>query len=60
VVYRKGELSKAMMDRQWPHQEALPAFRCMSHNYLTIHFFCQGENCHCAGVAIHIGRTTWT
>jgi len=25
MVYRKGELSKAMIDRQWPHQVALPA-----------------------------------
>jgi hypothetical protein len=27
VVYRKGELSKGTMDRQWPHQVALPATR---------------------------------
>jgi hypothetical protein len=43
VVYRKGELSKAMMDRQWPHQVALPAYRCLGHNFLTMHFFCHGE-----------------
>src|SRR5215467_12605248 len=43
MVYRKGELSKARMDRQWPHQVALPAYRCLGHNFLTIHFFCQGE-----------------
>jgi hypothetical protein len=43
VVYRKGELSKAMMDRQWPHQVALPAYRCLGHSYLTIRFFCEGE-----------------
>ncbi len=43
VVYRKGELSKAMMDRQWPHQVALPSYRCMGHAYLTLHFFCEGE-----------------
>jgi hypothetical protein len=36
VVYRKGELSKAMMDRHWPHELALPA-------YLTMHFHCHGE-----------------
>ena len=26
MVYRKGELSKGTMDRQWPHQVALSAF----------------------------------
>jgi hypothetical protein len=40
VVYRKGELSKAMMDRQWPHQVAVPSYRCLGHNYRTMHFFC--------------------
>ena len=43
MIYRKGELSKAMMDRDWPHQIALPAYRCMGHEYLTIHIFCQAE-----------------
>ena len=43
MVYRKGELSNAMMDRDWPHQVAVPAYRCLGHNHLTIHFFCQGE-----------------
>jgi hypothetical protein len=31
------------MDRQWPHQVAVPAYRCLGHNYLTIRFFCEGE-----------------
>jgi hypothetical protein len=39
VVYRKGELSKGTMDRQWPHQVALPAARCSGHNYVTIRLF---------------------
>jgi len=43
MVYRKGELSKAMMDRDWPHQVALPVYRCLGHEYLTIHIFCQAE-----------------
>jgi len=43
VVYRKGELSKAMMDRQWPHQVALPAYRCTGHTYLTMQFFCEAQ-----------------
>jgi hypothetical protein len=43
VVYRKGELSKAMIDRDWPHQIALPAYRCLGHNYVTIHLYCDAE-----------------
>jgi len=42
VVYRKGELSKGTMDRQWPHQVALPAARCIGGNYVTIRLFCEG------------------
>jgi hypothetical protein len=41
VVYRKGELSKGTMDRQWPHQVALPAARCSGHNYVTVRLFCE-------------------
>jgi len=40
VVYRKGELSKGMMDQQWSHQVALPAMRCHGHSYITIRLFC--------------------
>jgi hypothetical protein len=42
VVYRKGELSKGTIDRDWPHQVALPAYRCTGHNYVTIRLFCEG------------------
>lgn len=42
MVYRKGELSKAMMDRDWPHQVALPASTCRGHDYVTIRLFCDG------------------
>ena len=41
VVYRKGELSKATIDRDWPHQVALPEYRCSGRNYVTIHLFCE-------------------
>jgi hypothetical protein len=43
VVYRRGELSKATIDRDWPHQVALPAYRCSGRNYVTIHLFRDGE-----------------
>jgi hypothetical protein len=42
VIYRRGELSKATIDRDWPHQVALPAHRCTGGNYVTIHLFCEG------------------
>jgi hypothetical protein len=44
VVYRKGELSKGAIDRNWPHQVALPAARCGGANYVTIRLFCDDEN----------------
>jgi len=43
VVYRNGELTAAMIDRGWPHQVALPSYRCTGHEYLAIHFYCEGE-----------------
>ena len=42
MVYRKGELSKAAIDRGWPHQVALVADRCSGHNYVIIRHFCEG------------------
>ena len=41
MVYRKGELSKGTIDREWPHQVALPAARCLGHSYETIRLFCE-------------------
>lgn len=42
MVYRKGELSKTMVDRGWPHQVAVPADRC-SGKFFNIHrAFCAG------------------
>ena len=31
----------AVMDRNGPHHVALPTYRCLGHNYLTMHFFCE-------------------
>jgi hypothetical protein len=42
VVYRKGELSKSAIDRQWPHQLALPAHSCTGRNFVAIRLFCEG------------------
>jgi hypothetical protein len=38
---RKGELSPARIDREWPHQVALPANTSEQDGYKTIHEFCK-------------------
>jgi hypothetical protein len=43
VVYRKGELSRGTIDRDWPHQVALPTARCAGGNYVTIRLFCEDQ-----------------
>lgn len=41
MVYRKGELSKAAIDRGWPHQVAIESRLCVGHRYYTLRFFCR-------------------
>jgi hypothetical protein len=41
VVYRKGELSKGMIDRQWPHQVAVQADKCTGAAWVAIRDFCR-------------------
>lgn len=41
MVYRKGELQKSRIDREWPHQIALPAKDCTVQNYHPVHNFCR-------------------
>lgn len=40
MIYRKGELSSAIIDRGWPHQVALPA-STNANSGQAIHAFCQ-------------------
>jgi hypothetical protein len=40
MIYRKGELSPAGVDRGWPHQVALPASVSAGGGYKAIHEFC--------------------
>lgn len=42
MVRRKGELSQRTIDREWPHQVALPAERVRGDGYMTTHFYCEG------------------
>lgn len=41
MIYRKGELSAAMIDRCWPHQVAPPASVGEHGGYKAIHDFCK-------------------
>jgi hypothetical protein len=43
MVYRKGELSKHAIDRDWPHQVALAATFVAGRNHTIIHDFCHIE-----------------
>jgi hypothetical protein len=42
MVYRKGELSKSTIDREWPHQVALAA-DFVTASYTHIQDFCRDE-----------------
>lgn len=39
---RKGELSKSTVDRQWPHQVALPERLSCREHWMPQHAFCKG------------------
>jgi len=41
MIYRKGELSPAAVDRDWPYQVALPESACYGGGYKVIHDFCK-------------------
>ena len=42
MVVRKGELGTAQIDRDWPHQVALPERGVSGANYPIIEAFCKG------------------
>lgn len=42
MSYRKGELTKSGIDRDSPHQVALPASFVNGRNYMILHRFCRG------------------
>jgi hypothetical protein len=48
VVYRKGELSRTTIDRDWPHQLALSAEYLRGKNCIIVQRFCRGLSvCSC-------------
>ena len=57
MVYRKGELSPAAVDRGWPHQVALPASVSEGCGYKIVHDFCKDLSLCPRGHAVfHDGR----
>jgi hypothetical protein len=54
---RKGELSPSAIDREWPHQIALPASASQGGGYMTIHEFCADLSlCPRGHSVVHDGR----
>jgi hypothetical protein len=43
---RRGELTYARIDREWPHQVALPDDICTEQNYSLIRAFCEAHRLH--------------
>jgi hypothetical protein len=41
MTRRKGELAGGRIDREWPHQVALPAEQVAGTNYVVTHEFCR-------------------
>jgi hypothetical protein len=41
MTRRKGELSARMIDREWPHQVALPVDQVIGKNHRVIREFCR-------------------
>jgi hypothetical protein len=57
MVYRKGELSPAKIDRGWPYQVALPASASFNSGYAAIHEFCKNLSLCSRGHAVfHDGQ----
>jgi hypothetical protein len=55
----KASWSKGTIDREWPHQVALPAARCTGHNYVTIRLFCEGLSLCPRGHCFDRDSTDW-
>lgn len=53
MIYRKGELSAAGVDRDWPHQVALPANQVTGANYNTVYGFCRDLSLCERGHSVH-------
>jgi hypothetical protein len=59
MVYRKGELSPAAIDRGWPHQVALREAACMGANHKVHLDFCKDLSLCPRGHSVYHEHTTW-
>jgi hypothetical protein len=59
MVYRKGELTPAAIDRGWPHQVALREAACTGANHGIHLAFCQELSLCPRGHSVYHDRTTW-
>jgi hypothetical protein len=59
VVYRKGELSPAAVDRGWPHQVALPEPHATGARHEVIRVFCKDLSLCPRGHAVHRDDQWW-
>jgi hypothetical protein len=59
MVYRKGELSSAGIDRGWPHQVALPAAVSLNGGYNVVRAFCDDLSLCARGHAVFHEDRWW-
>jgi hypothetical protein len=59
MVYRKGELTPAAIDRGWPHQVALREAACTGANHKIHLDFCKDLSLCPRGHSVYHDDTTW-
>jgi hypothetical protein len=59
MTRRKGELTASRIDRDWPHQVALPADRVVGENYSITHDFCRSLSLCPRGHSVVRGSVTY-
>ena len=59
MVYRKGELTPAAIDRGWPHQVALREAACTGANHKIHLDFCKDLSLCPRGHSVYHEHTTW-
>jgi hypothetical protein len=59
VIYRKGELSPATVDRGWPHQVALPESQATGSGHKIIRAFCANLSLCDRGHAVYHEDKWW-
>jgi hypothetical protein len=60
MTRRKGELSAKTIDRDWPHQVALPAEQVLGESYRITHEFCRALSLCPRGHTVRRDNTTYS